>query len=226
MSLSTLPENPSKKSLNKTIKFKTESALTNGQNKKTLLKKRSQNKIFFVNKNEKRKHFINKKKRPNREDNIRKKFARKFLNCYIIKRLNKILVKNKFNLKFKKFQAYIIRYIANKCNKRHLQMTLEQILENEELYKENQRKNFNHNIKVLKELKSDANHNFLKVSGIERILKSNFCDLVEEYLSSEEFKSSIDQLKRENYNDSYIKYYKDYSTNFIRNYFVIRKKLF
>ena len=98
-------------------------------------------------------------------------------------------------------------------------MTINQIISNEEFFKgKNNMFNYNHNLKVINLIKSSIINNCDKYKKLNRILDSNFCDLFEQYLSSNEFKNVIEQLKKEKYSHSYIESFIRFSKNFIKNY--------
>ena len=176
-------------------------------------KKQSKKKVFLVIKSDKKRRY--------RKDNIRNKIVRKFLNSYVIKKINKILGKVDCQIYFKKFPKKFTYETAKKSNKKILMMTFEQMLMNKELYRENKSEKYIHNVKSLNKIKSDEYNNIIEVTGIKNILKCNYCDLFKDYLSSDEFIREINSLKSENknYDNYYKERYKYLSENFIQNYF-------
>ena len=155
-----------------------------------------------------------------KEYNIRSKIARKFLNSYLIKNINMLLKDANCQISFKKFPKYFTNAVSKKSNKNILTMTLEQLLVTKELYKENEKEGNVYNIKALNAIKSENYNNIRKANEIKYFLNSNFCDLFKDYLSSDEFRKEIDNLKNDNkkYDNYYIKRYKYYSEYFIQNY--------
>ena len=181
-----------------------------------LIKKRKRNNRNDDNQEKKK---IKGKTRTNREDNIRRKISRKIFNYYLIDKINKILKDAKSNIYLKKFHSKFTYNISLKSHTRHLKMTINQIISNEEFFKgKNSMVNFNHNLTVINLIKSGKINNCDQNNELNRILDSNFCDLFEQYLSSNEFKNVIEQLKKEKYSDSYIESFIRFSKNFIKNY--------
>ena len=84
-------------------------------------------------------------------------------------------------------------------------MTLKDIFENEELYKQEKEKslvNYRHNLKVLQSAEIKENEEFNK------ILNKTFRQLYEEYINSDEFKTGeIVRLKQNKMDEDYIKRY-------------------
>ena len=141
-------------------------------------------KIFFIQKirvMNKRKRICNsggkqvkKKKRLYQEYNMRIKIARKFCNKYLIKKINKILKKIKCPHYFEIFQKNLVLNIATKNYKKHLDLTLEEIISNKELYKiqnkENNFKNYYHKLNALNKLKSVEFKYVIEKTEINNIL--------------------------------------------------------
>jgi hypothetical protein len=191
-------------------------------------------KIFFIQKirvMNKRKRICNsggkqvkKKKRLYQEYNMRIKIARKFCNKYLIKKINKILKKIKCPLYFEIFQKNLVLNIATKNYIEHLNLTLEKIISNKELYKiqnkENNFKNYDHNLTALNKLKSVEFKYVIEKTEINNILKKTFGDLFQDYLNSDEFKEQIEEMKNDvnEYSNDYIERYIQFNINFIKNY--------
>ncbi len=191
-------------------------------------------KIFFIQKirvMNKRKRICNsggkqvkKKKRLYQEYNMRIKIARKFCNKYLIKKINKILKKIKCPLYFEIFQKNLVLNIATKNYKKHLDLTLEEIISKKKLYeiknKGNNFKNYYHNLIALNKLKSFEFKYVIEKTEINNILKKKFHDLFQDYLNSDEFKEEIEGMKNgvKKYSNDYIERYREFNINFIRNY--------
>ena len=191
-------------------------------------------KIFFIQKirvMNKRKRICNsggkqvkKKKRLYQEYNMRIKIARKFCNKYLIKKINKILKKIKCPLYFEISQKNLVLNIATKNYIEHLNLTLEKIISNKELYKiqnkENNFKNYDHNLTALNKLKSVEFKYVMEKTEINNILKKTFGDLFQDYLNSDEFKEQIEEMKNDvnEYSNDYIERYIQFNINFIKNY--------
>ena len=94
--------------------------------------------------------------------------------------------------------------MVKKNNKKLLDMTLRQIIENES--KEGNKQNLN----VLSSLKEEKN------DKLEELLNSKYRDIFEAYINSKEFDNEIIQLKAKDMTDSYIKNYIYLSKNFIK----------
>ena len=191
-------------------------------------------KIFFIQKirvMNKRKRIcdsegkqVKKKERLYQEYNMRIKIARKFCNKYLIKKINKILKKIKCPLYFEKFQKNLVLNIATKNYKKHLDLTLEEIISKKKLYeiknKGNNFKNYYHNLTALNKLKSVEFKCVIEKTEINNILKKKFHDLFQDYLNSDEFKEEIEGMKNgvKKYSNDYIERYREFNINFIRNY--------
>ena len=94
--------------------------------------------------------------------------------------------------------------MVKKNNKKLLDMTLRQIIENES--KEGNKQNLN----VLSSLKEEKN------DKLEELLNSKYRDIFEAYINSKEFDNEIIQLKAKDMTDYYIKNYIYLSKNFIK----------
>ena len=191
-------------------------------------------KIFFIQKirvMNKRKRICNsggkqvkKKKRLYQEYNMRIKIARKFCNKYLIKKINKILKKIKCPPYFEKFQKNLVLNIATKNYKKHLDLTLEEIISKKKLYeiknKGNNFKNYYYNLTALNKLKSVEFKYVIEKTEINNILKKKFHDLFQDYLNSDEFKEQIEEMKNDvnEYSNDYIERYIQFNINFIKNY--------
>ena len=94
--------------------------------------------------------------------------------------------------------------MVKKNNKKLLDMTLRQIIENES------KEGNNHNLDVLYSLEEEKN------DKLEELLNSKYKDIFEAYINSKEFDNEINRLKMKDMTDSYIKNYIYLSKNFIK----------
>ena len=151
-------------------------------------------------------------KRRYSRDNIRVKIKRAFLNNLIIK-LNKIIkqTERKSLLKFgQKFSSDV----KKSPNKKILNMTLYDIIENKDSYEGTNLFNYNCNKEIIDRLRKKGN------IKLNKIFNMKYRDAFEEYIYSEEFKiDEINRLKRKkNMQDDYIKKYIKTAYNFIEFY--------
>lgn len=147
-----------------------------------------------------------------REYLFRRKIARHFFNCFLIKRLNERLKKARLFFYLNKFPIEFVIKASKKSNNNILEMTLEEIFENKELYSQNNKVNFgfNHNLAIIKEIMEDIKLN--------EILGMTFSQIFLEYLSSEEYLTKINPEKNKINDNSYLENYIYYSKKFIENY--------
>ena len=152
-----------------------------------------------------RKRLRVRKPRKYNNDNIRIKIKRGFLNVALIKKLNNLLKNIASNQKFVKFPHSFIKDVNKGRNMRIMNITLREIFENEELYKDinkNSRENYLHNLQVVKSEEIKTSDEF------DKILNKTFKELYEEYINSDEFKIvEINHLKMKNMDDEYIQKY-------------------
>ena len=163
-------------------------------------------------------NFLKKKRiksRKENKDNIRKKIKRGFFNNILCEKLNiklRIIGSNEY---FTKFPQFFASDVHSNRNKIILDMTLQEIFENSELYiyeDKNGYANYKHNFKVVKKIK---NNDIFK-----KILSKTFKELYEEYLDSDEFNiDEINRLKKSKMENEYIRRYKDIAKDLI-NFFV------
>ena len=148
---------------------------------------------------------------------IRRMISRSFLNKYIVNKLNIILKRIKSKIYFEKFEKNFAYDFSKKENKKFLNKTLDEIFTSIELYRGKNLKKFNHNMKEIEKLKSDEYKGIIKEEKIDIILNSQICILYKEYLSSNDFQKEIARIEnsKKNYEEEYIKKYKNEATNFI-----------
>ena len=159
-----------------------------------------------------RKRYSTKRRRKNNTDNILKKIKRRFLNHALIGKLNKLLKSNGSRFFLEKFPQSFASDVKKENNQKILDMTLKEIFETKELYK-NELDNYNHNLKVVKSDDVKKNEEF------QKIMNKKYYQLFEEYLNSKEFKiDEIDRLKKNNMNDDSIKRYLCLAKHFIEHF--------
>ena len=153
------------------------------------------------------------KSRKENKDNIRKKIKRGFLNklCENLKSKLRIIGSKQY---FTKFPQFFASDVDRNRNKIILDMTLQEIFENSELYiyeDENGYVNYLHNKKTVEKIK---NNDIFK-----KILNKTFRELYEEFLDSDEFNiDEINRLKKSKMENDYIRRYKDIAKDLI-NFF-------
>ena len=155
------------------------------------------------------------KSRKENKDNIRKKIKRGFFNNILCEKLNNKLRIIGSNQYFTKFPQFFASDVDRKRNKIILDMTLQEIFENSELYiyeDKNGYANYLHNLEVVEKI---MNNNIFK-----KILSKTFKELYEEYLDSDEFNiDEINRLKKSKMENEYIRRYKNIAKALI-NFFV------
>ena len=166
-------------------------------------------------------NFLKKKRiksRKENKDNIRKKIKRGFFNNILCEKLNiKLRIIGSIEY-FTKFPQFFASDVDRNRNKIILDMTLQEIFENSELYiyeDKNGNANYKHNFEVVKKIK---NNDIFK-----KILSKTFRELYEEYLDSDEFNiDEINRLKKSKMENEYIRRYKNIAKDLI-NFFINRK---
>ena len=155
-----------------------------------------------------------KERRPRKDynDNIRVKIKRRFLNHALKDKLNNILKKFGCRKCFDFFPKKFSSDIDKVRNKRILNMTLNEIYMNKELYKLEEEEGLSKYNRNLDAIKSNEIKNNEK---LKKIFNKTFSQLYEEYINSDIFNiGEINRLKKNNGND-YIERYKILSKNLI-----------
>ena len=155
-----------------------------------------------------------KERRPRKDynDNIRVKIKRRFLNHALKDKLNNILKKFGCRKCFDFFPKKFSSDIDKVRNKRILNMTLNEIYMNKELYKLEEEEGLSKYNRNLDAIKSNEIKNNEK---LKKIFNKTFSQLYEEYINSDVFNiDEINRLKKNNGND-YIERYKILSKNLI-----------
>lgn len=153
-----------------------------------------------------------------REDNCRRMIGRNFFNKYLKEKIESMLKACRCILFFDNFPKKFIFEAVKKGNKNFLDYSLEELIENEELYRDkDSERNYSTNLKVIQEIKSEKNKDIMEKNGYDKLLKKNYRDLFEEYLKSNEFIQKINNLKeKEKLQADKFEYY---SYSFIQGFF-------
>ena len=161
----------------------------------------------------KRKRNPKRRRRRDNQDNIRKKIKRGFINKSLIKTINELLKNSGSKLYFEKSPQNFVCDITKNSNNKILNMTLEEIFENKELYDQKYFDNYNHNLNVLK------SKDIQECQELKEILNKKYCELFEEYINSKEFQiDEINRLKNNEMDDAYIEKYIYLALHFIEYY--------
>ena len=163
--------------------------------------------IFKIINEETPNEYINRKRRDNK-DNIDIKIIRGFLNGNLIKNLNKKLNLIGSSAFFERFPQNFINDARKQSNKDILYLSLKEIFNKNELYKENEYSNYYHNLKVVEN--EEIKTNYL----MKKILNLKLYQLYEDYINSYEFIDEINRLKQKKMDDKYIKKYLYFTKNF------------
>ena len=165
-----------------------------------------------VDEDEKKSILINKTRKDD-DDNIRTKIKRAFVNIYLINKLNYILINNNSSLYFEKFPKSFAKNVTKIKNSVILDMTLEEIFQNRDLYNEKELDKFHHNLDVIKAKEIQEN------KDMKNYLKKTFSELFNEYINSNKFKiDEIKRLRKKNMSKDYIDKYINLSKKFIDFY--------
>ena len=164
---------------------------------------------FIKLKFQKRKRCKSRQPRKSNQDNMRRVFKRRLINKYLLDVLNKELKKLGYKKLFHKFPQSFAGDATKEKNKKYMNMTLLQIFEKNDSYENQDLKTFKYNLDIVKQIKNDEN--------MCLILNKKFCDIYEEYISSDDFrKKEINRLRREkNFDESYIEKYINVALNFV-----------
>jgi hypothetical protein len=138
---------------------------------------------------------------PNRRQKhyIRVNIKRTFMNRYLLNALNKKLRKAGFNTVFLKFPQSLANNVAKDFNKILLNMRLKEIFRAKDLYRDINKTNYKHNLKLVEQIEERGN------PELNMILNVKFRVLFEEYVNSEEFRiAEIKRIKKSKLkNDAY-----------------------
>ena len=163
--------------------------------------------------------LLNKKRRRNKEDDVRRTIGRRFFNDIIYNKINDLLRMEGSILILEKLQQDLVYDLVKKCNKKYLDMKLEELFIKKELYNEKNLEKYYHNFNVIKKLRTDEFANIRERTNIDLILNMKYKDLFEEYISSNEFIEEINRLKNnEKFEEAYINNYIYYSLHFLENF--------
>ena len=188
------------------VEIKKEKEIENkSENSKELQKKR---KNSSVGKNKKNKKL----------NNWRKKVARNFFNKYLKNIIKKMGTSCKVVICIENFPDKFIFNVIKTNNKFILEMTFEELIKKEELYKGKEAKNYYFkNKESLEKIKSNMHLVNTEELDIDKILKMKFKDLYKDYLHSDEYKLKKSKLFEEK-GISEGKMFEEMSENFIEYY--------
>ena len=134
------------------------------------------------------------------------------MNKYLLEALNKILEEAGFNTFFMKFPQSLANNVKKDFNKVLMNMRLKEIFRAKYLYKNINKTNYEHNLKLVEQIEQRGN------PQLNLILNRKFLCLFEEYINSEEFrKTEINRIKKsEKKNDEYYEKYIYLGKNFVK----------
>ena len=171
--------------------------------------------LFEIYKYPENESLLNKKRFRNkgmRNDNIKIRLIRSFLNNALLNEINEKLKHIDSKIFLKKLPQMFVYNVIKKINKELINMTFIEILEKKDLYDKNELNKYYHNLKVLKIKEINDN------DDLKKIVNKKFVKLFEEYINSDKFKiDEINRLKVKNKKDNYIKNYIYFANNFIKS---------
>ena len=163
-------------------------------------------------------------KRKNMPDNMRKRIKSDYLSKIIII-LNESLKHHGLKLEFCLFAQCEVSNVAKAENNKVLNMTLKEMIlhkpfEDSKKYGVKQKHilNWEKNKAILDYLEKEENQELYKRLDFENILNLKMKDLYNEYLASDEFQKSIEELRDEGNYFEYIKNYISVAKNFNKYY--------
>ena len=184
------------------------------ENQGALLKKKRE-------REKKEKNKENKRDNDKRKDNMRRKIVTSLLNTALTKRINeKLKIAGCSKISFNIFPKKLLQKVGKKNNKNILDMNLEQIYLNKDLYKKIKDENwekYDHNSEAINKLRSLEYKKISEAIKFEKILNMNFCDMFQEYIKSEDFIFEIGRLKSNGETNVYIANYIQLAEKFIPN---------
>ena len=168
-----------------------------------------------LNKNSNFRNNIRYKKRQRRytnQDNVRRIIKRRFFNTHLKNVLNKKMEKSGYKELYN-FPQKLVSDITIKNNKELINMTLFQIFEKNDSYRNKDLINYEYNLNIVKKIKIDekAEMNF--------IMNKKFYELFEEYINSDEFEKEIKRVSSKHKNEIfYLQRYEYLAQTFIEYY--------
>ena len=178
--------------------------------------------LFEIYKYPENESLLNKKRFRNkgmRNDNIKIRLIRSFLNNALLNEINEKLKHIDSKIFLKKLPQMFVYNVIKKINKELINMTFIEILEKKDLYDKNELNKYYHNLKVLKIKEINDN------DDLKKIVNKKFVKLFEEYINSDKFKiDEINRLKVKNKKDNYIKNYIYFANNFIKSLSLYEEK--
>jgi len=153
-----------------------------------------------------------------REDNCRRMIGRDIFNHYFKHTIEGYIKENKLILCFEFFPKEFIFKVTNKGGVSYLNKTIEELIEDKELYNDTKPKsNFENNLKVIKAIKNKNESNInINENNFDGFLKKTYRELIKDYLSSKEYKQKINQLSKEGNEEA--NRYKFFSEKFVDNF--------
>ena len=158
------------------------------------------------------------KKKHKREDNSRRMIGTDVFNHYFKHKIEGYISDNNLILCFEKFPKEFLIKVTNKKSVSYLDKTIEELIEDKELYNDIKPKsNFENNLRVIKAIKN-KNENIININenNFDGFLKKTYRDIIKDYLSSKEYKQKINKLFKEGNEDA--NRYKFFSEKFVDNF--------
>ena len=163
-----------------------------------------------------------KHKRKYKPDDIRKKIKARFH-----KSIKNIINENLRKAGSRKLFTYLpqafISSISREKNRSVFNLSFRELLQTNFVNEEDDKKYKNRNVDLAKYKKNlsvleylDNNPEICQNSGFDIISKMKYCDLLDEYFHSDEFKRAIFKLREENEDEDYIKEYIHKSENYVK----------
>ena len=170
-------------------------------------------------------------KRKYKPDDIRKKIKARFH-----KSIKNIINENLRKAGSKKLFTFLpqifISSISREKNKGILNISFRELLEKNFVNESDEKKYKNSKVDIAKYKKNvsvleylDKNPEICRNSGFDIISKMKYCDLLEEYFQSDEFKKAIYKLREENEDEEYIKEYIAKSKTYVKFFMDIPFKI-
>ena len=157
-----------------------------------------------------------------RADNMRKKIKVNFSNCYLRKKMNDQLQdpeSKKQNLKFAKWSQFFVTNYYKEHNRIFLNQTFRDYILDDSFKKGKKPipldfANYENNYKILTYLENKNSNN----SELNITLHMKIKDLFNEYLQSDEYKNSVEDLINNEKDEIYIDIYERVANDFINYY--------
>ena len=147
-----------------------------------------------------------------REDNCRRMIGRDIFNHYFKHKIEGYIRNNNLILCFENFPKEFIFKVTNKGSISYLNKPIEELILDKELYNDTKpNNNYEKNLKAIKAIKNKNENNF------DDFLQKTYRELIEDYLSSKEYKQKKEKLeKKKGINEA--KRYESFCKIFIENF--------